>query len=52
MISKLAAIDEPDAPPAKVKSCSLDKPTQALIKLIFDNDMFRDAMKSMEIGNV
>lgn len=50
MAQKLAALDEPDAPPRKVRACSLDKPTQNLVKLIFDNDMFRDAMKSMEIG--
>ena len=50
MVSKLAALDEPDAPPKKVLPCSLDKPTQDLLKLIFDNDMFQNAMKSMEIG--
>ena len=33
-----------------MKPCSLDMPTQALMKLIFDNDMFQDAMKSLEIG--
>ena len=48
--SKLAALDEPDAPPRRVQACSLDKPTQDLVKLIFDNDMFREAMQSMEIG--
>jgi len=30
--------------------CALDKPTQDLIKLIFDNDMFNEAMKNLEIG--
>jgi len=30
--------------------CQLDKSTQDLIKLIFDNDMFNDAMKDLEIG--
>lgn len=29
--------------------CTLDKPTQDLIKLIFDNDMFNEAMKNLEI---
>lgn len=29
--------------------CALDKPTQDLIKLIFDNDMFNEAMKNLEI---
>ncbi len=47
---KLAALDEADGPAPVMKPCSLDKPTQALIKLIFDNDMFREAMKSLEIG--
>lgn len=51
MSKKLAAIDEPDGPSVKVQPCSLDKATQALMKLIFDNDMFNDALKSMEIGN-
>ena len=46
----MAALDEPDAPPKRVLPCSLDKPTQGLLNLIFDNDMFQNAMKSMEIG--
>lgn len=37
-------------PPKMVKSCSLDKPTQRLVDLIFDTDMFQDAMKSFDIG--
>lgn len=36
--------------PKKVKACTLEKPTQELVKLIFDNDMFREAMKTLEIG--
>ncbi|XP_019856101.1 PREDICTED: poly [ADP-ribose] polymerase 3-like [Amphimedon queenslandica] len=35
--------------PKKIKPCTLDKPTQNLVKLIFDNDMFREAMKTLEI---
>ena len=51
--AKLTALDETDSAVQKVvKPCSLDKPTQALVKLIFDNDMFQDAMKSMEIGKL
>ena len=46
----MAALEETDAPPQRVKPCSLDRPTQTLLKLIFDSDMFQDAMKSMEIG--
>ncbi|KAK3103750.1 hypothetical protein FSP39_021612 [Pinctada imbricata] len=46
--------DETDAPGASVPSgptaaCTLDKATQGLMKLIFDNDMFKDAMKSFDI---
>lgn len=32
------------------RPCTLDKPTQALVKLIFDKDMFSSAMASFEIG--
>ena len=42
--------DEPDAPPKIVRQCSLDKPTQELIKMIFDNDMFKEAMQTFHIG--
>ena len=43
-------MEETDAPPAKVKPCTLDSATRELVKLIFDTDMFRDTMKSMDIG--
>lgn len=46
---KLATLEGVDAPKI-VKSCSLKKPTQELVKLIFNNDMFKEAMQSMEIG--
>lgn len=36
-------------PPKKVKPCSLDAPTQKLLKLIFDTDMFNDALLSYNI---
>ena len=49
-MGKLAALEEVDAPKAVVKPCSLKKPTQDLVKLIFNNDMFKEAMQSMEIG--
>ena len=42
--------DEPDAPPKIVRQCSLDKPTQELIRMIFDNDMFNNAMQKLELG--
>ncbi len=44
----MAKLDELDG--VKTKASGLDKPTQDLVKLLFDNDMFRDAMKSMDIG--
>ena len=42
--------DEPDAPPKMVRQCSLDKPTQELVRMIFDNDMFNNAMQKLELG--
>ncbi|KAL8585846.1 hypothetical protein ACOMHN_040071 [Nucella lapillus] len=33
----------------KVRKCSLDATTQTLLKLIFDRDMFKDAMKKFDI---
>ena len=33
----------------KVAKCTLDTITQALLKLIFDQDMFKDAMKKFDI---
>ncbi|XP_062503131.1 protein mono-ADP-ribosyltransferase PARP3-like isoform X2 [Corticium candelabrum] len=45
---RLAALDETDAP-KKVRPCKLDKQTQSLIKLIFDHDMFKEAMEKMEL---
>ena len=32
------------------EKCTLDVPTQDLLKLIFNHDMFKDAMKSFDIG--
>ena len=37
-------------PAKKMRPCTLDKPTQKLVDLIFDADMFQDAMKSFDIG--
>ena len=42
--------DEPDGPPKIVRQCSLDKPTQELMRMIFDNDMFNNAMQKLELG--
>ncbi|XP_078001160.1 protein mono-ADP-ribosyltransferase PARP3-like [Glandiceps talaboti] len=49
---KLAQLDELDSGPAPVKKvgkCTLDKPTQDLVKLIFDNDMFKEQMANFEL---
>ena len=40
----------PDTAAKTSLPCSLDSSTQALIKLIFDNDMFNDVLKDLEIG--
>jgi poly [ADP-ribose] polymerase len=34
----------------KIRACTLDKDTMTLVKLLFDNDMFKEAMQSLEIG--
>jgi poly [ADP-ribose] polymerase len=44
----LKSVDETDAP-KKIRPCKLEKPTQSLIKLIFDHDMFKEAMEKMEL---
>ena len=42
--------DEVDAVETVTGSSELDKSTQSLVRLIFDNDMFKEAMASFEIG--
>lgn len=37
------------APSGPVEKCTLDAPTQSLLNLIFNHDMFKDAMKSFDI---
>ena len=32
-----------------IAPCTLDKPTQDLMKLIFDTDMFKDALKKFDL---
>jgi poly [ADP-ribose] polymerase len=51
VVEKLKALDKarPAAKPAGVLPCTLPGPTQSLIKLIFDHDMFKSAMESFEI---
>ncbi|KAK2189857.1 hypothetical protein NP493_95g03042 [Ridgeia piscesae] len=41
--------DVVDGMKVKVAASSLDKETQSLVRLLFDNDMFSDAMKNMDI---
>ena len=51
--SQLEALDETDSGASasqKVADCTLDKPTQQLMKLIFDNDMFKEQMTKFELG--
>lgn len=49
-------VDTVDGGDVKVKSeqhvlpCALDEATQRLIRFIFDNDMFKEAMSSMNLG--
>lgn len=45
-----AKLDEIDGTVRNVADCSLDKPTQDLVKLIFDHDMFKEAMSAFNIG--
>lgn len=34
----------------KIRPCTLAKATQELVSLIFSNDMFKEAMQTMNIG--
>ena len=54
MVEKLEQLDDASGVPApvsnkKVKKCTLDEATQSLIKLIFNNDMFKEQMAKMNI---
>lgn len=48
-VEKMAKLDELDGVKKVTAACTLDKQTQSLVKLLFDNDMFKDAMKDLEI---
>ncbi|XP_072026279.1 LOW QUALITY PROTEIN: protein mono-ADP-ribosyltransferase PARP3-like [Amphiura filiformis] len=51
-VKKLEALDETDSGipvSQKVAACTLDTPTQKLMKLIFDNDMFKEQMTKFEL---
>ena len=45
-----ALLKSPSLEGKKIAKCTLDKETQGLIKLIFDNDMFKDTLKKYDIG--
>ena len=49
---QVALVPSPSMAGKKIAKCTLDKETQALIKLLFDNDMFKDTMKKFDIGNI
>uniref|UniRef100_A0A8C5WDR3 Poly [ADP-ribose] polymerase n=1 Tax=Leptobrachium leishanense TaxID=445787 RepID=A0A8C5WDR3_9ANUR len=42
-------VDKVDGVCKKVRPCSLDKPTQELMSLIFSADMFKEAMQTMNL---
>ncbi|XP_062977195.1 protein mono-ADP-ribosyltransferase PARP3 [Elgaria multicarinata webbii] len=46
---KVDAVDGAKLLKQKIRSCTLDKPTQELVSLIFSNDMFKEAMQTMNI---
>ncbi|XP_006823496.1 protein mono-ADP-ribosyltransferase PARP3-like [Saccoglossus kowalevskii] len=48
-VKKMAQLDEIDGVKKKIAACRLDKPTQDLVKLIFDNDMFKEQMANFEL---
>ncbi|XP_075688567.1 protein mono-ADP-ribosyltransferase PARP3 isoform X2 [Rhinoderma darwinii] len=45
----MVKVDTVDGVCKKVRPCSLDKPTQDLVSLIFNSDMFKDAMQTMNL---
>ncbi|XP_065065957.1 protein mono-ADP-ribosyltransferase PARP3-like [Rhopilema esculentum] len=49
MEGKLSALDAPDGAEKKFKPCKLDKATQDLLSLLFDSDMFKEAMTEMNL---
>ncbi|XP_018419898.1 PREDICTED: poly [ADP-ribose] polymerase 3 isoform X2 [Nanorana parkeri] len=45
----MVKVDTVDGVSKKTKPCSLDKPTQDLMTLIFSSDMFKEAMQTMNL---
>ena len=52
IIIQPALLKSPSLEGKKIAKCTLDKETQGLIKLIFDNDMFKDTLKKYDIGKI
>nr|XP_020659542.1 poly [ADP-ribose] polymerase 3 [Pogona vitticeps] len=46
---KVDTVDGVKLSKQRIRPCTLDKPTQELVSLIFSNDMFKDAMQTMNI---
>ncbi|XP_078399972.1 protein mono-ADP-ribosyltransferase PARP3 [Cetorhinus maximus] len=49
MVMKTDAVDGGSVVNKKVKHCTLDKPTQELITLLFSHDMFKEQMQTMNL---
>eukprot|EP00061_Rhincodon_typus_P016202 g44290.t1 len=50
MIVKNDTVDGGTAVNKKVKPCTLDKPTQELVTLLFSHDMFKEQMQTMNLA--
>ncbi|XP_044307387.1 protein mono-ADP-ribosyltransferase PARP3 [Varanus komodoensis] len=48
-IAKVETVDGVKLTKERIRPCTLDKPTQELVSLIFSNDMFKEAMQTMNI---
>ncbi|XP_061473900.1 protein mono-ADP-ribosyltransferase PARP3 [Rhineura floridana] len=46
---KVDTVDGVNLSKQKIQPCTLNKPTQELVSLIFSNDMFKEAMQTMNI---
>uniref|UniRef100_A0A670ILM4 Poly [ADP-ribose] polymerase n=1 Tax=Podarcis muralis TaxID=64176 RepID=A0A670ILM4_PODMU len=46
---KVDSVDGVKLSKQRIRPCTLDKPTQELVSLIFSNDMFNDAMQTMNL---
>lgn len=46
---KSTALDKTDGPAKKTRPCKLDQSTQQLLGMLFNNDMFKEAMEKMNL---